>query len=101
MPSIKLPKVTLNDGLQVPVLAFGTGSATFQKSCKDVVKMAYGDGHMRHLDCAEWYRNEGDVGSVLKELDVGRKEVSITTKCKLISKTSRRLPCSHRQLTPV
>lgn len=53
MTTIKLRKVTLNDGLQVPVLAFGTGSATFQKSCKDVVKMAYGEVHMRHLDCAE------------------------------------------------
>jgi diketogulonate reductase-like aldo/keto reductase len=82
MPPIKLPKVKLNDGLQIPVLAFGTGSATYQKSCKDGVRMAYAKAHMRHLDCAEWYRNEGDVGTVLRELAVKREEVFITTKCK-------------------
>jgi diketogulonate reductase-like aldo/keto reductase len=86
MPPVKLPKVILNDGLQIPVLAFGTGSATFQKSCKDVVRMAYGQAHMQNLDCAEWYRNEGDVGAVLRELGVKREEVFITTKCKLTNR---------------
>lgn len=81
MPTIDLPKVTLNDGLEVPVVAFGTGSATFQRSCKDVVGMAYDKAHMRHFECAEWYQNEGDVGAVLKELGVKRQEVFITTKC--------------------
>jgi diketogulonate reductase-like aldo/keto reductase len=86
MPPIGIPKITLNDGLQVPVLAFGTGSATYQKSCKDVTRRAYEKAQMRHFDCAEWYKNEGDVGTVLKALGVRREEVFITTKCRSQSK---------------
>jgi hypothetical protein len=77
-----LSNVKLNDGLQVPVLGYGTGTALYQKEAKDSVKMAYSEAHMHHIDCAEMYANEESVGQALKELGVKRDDVFLTTKCK-------------------
>jgi diketogulonate reductase-like aldo/keto reductase len=76
-----LSTVKLNDGLQVPVLGYGTGTALYQKEAKDSVKMAYSEAKMHHIDCAEMYQNEESVGLALKELKVKREDVFITTKC--------------------
>lgn len=76
-----LVNVKLNDGLQVPVLGFGTGTAFYEKDAKDAVKIAYADAHMHHIDCAEMYANEESVGQALKDLDVKREDVFLTTKC--------------------
>ncbi|KAI5450688.1 hypothetical protein NCC49_002699 [Naganishia albida] len=76
-----LSNVKLNDGTQVPVLGYGTGTALYQKEAKDSVKMAYSEAHMHHIDCAEMYENEESVGLALKELGVKRDDVFITTKC--------------------
>ncbi|GHJ85377.1 hypothetical protein NliqN6_1779 [Naganishia liquefaciens] len=76
-----LSNVKLNDGLQVPVLGYGTGTALYQKEAKDSVKMAYSEAHMHHIDCAEMYANEESVGQAIKELGVKRDDVFLTTKC--------------------
>lgn len=76
-----LSNVKLNDGLQVPVLGYGTGTALYQKEAKDSVKMAYSEAHMHHIDCAEMYANEESVGQALTELGVKRDDVFLTTKC--------------------
>ncbi|KAJ9107816.1 hypothetical protein QFC19_002722 [Naganishia cerealis] len=76
-----LSTVKLNDGVQVPVLGYGTGTALYQKEAKDSVKMAYSEAKMHHIDCAEFYANEESVGLALKELGVKREDVFITTKC--------------------
>jgi aryl-alcohol dehydrogenase-like predicted oxidoreductase len=82
--SIAIPTIKCNNGVEVPVLGFGTaikpdGLCTKEDVSEDV-KLACSEG-FRHIDCAERYGNEESVGAALKELDVSRKELFIVTKC--------------------
>jgi len=71
-----------NGGGEIPALGFGTSLSDNTKT-KDVVKTAVEVG-FRHLDAAERYRNEAQVGAALKELfadgTVRREELFVTTK---------------------
>ena len=73
----------LNDGSgAIPALGFGTSLSDRTKT-RDAVKAAVKVG-FRHLDAAERYRNEAEVGAALKELfddgTVRRDELFVTTK---------------------
>jgi diketogulonate reductase-like aldo/keto reductase len=67
---------------QIPALGFGT-SLSDNKHTRDAVKAAVKVG-FRHLDAAERYRNEAEVGAALKELFAGgtvrREDLFVTTK---------------------
>jgi diketogulonate reductase-like aldo/keto reductase len=74
---------TLNNGSgAIPALGFGTSLSDRTKT-RDAVKAAVKVG-FRHLDAAERYRNEAEVGAALKELfadgTVRRDELFVTTK---------------------
>jgi diketogulonate reductase-like aldo/keto reductase len=74
---------TLNNGSgELPALGFGTSLSDRTKT-QDAVKAAVKVG-FRHLDAAERYRNEAEVGAALKELfddgTVRRDELFVTTK---------------------
>jgi len=74
---------TLNNGSgELPALGFGTSLSDRTKT-RDAVKAAVKVG-FRHLDAAERYRNEAEVGAALKELfddgTVRRDELFVTTK---------------------
>jgi diketogulonate reductase-like aldo/keto reductase len=74
---------TLNNGSgEIPALGFGTSLSDRTKT-RDAVKAAVKVG-FRHLDAAERYRNEAEVGAALKELfddgTVRRDELFVTTK---------------------
>lgn len=76
-------RITLNDGSgQIPALGFGTSLSDNRKT-RSAVKAAVEVG-FRHLDAAERYRNEAEVGAALKELfaagTVRREDVFVTTK---------------------
>ena len=80
-----LKRVTfaLNNGSgAIPALGFGTSLSDRTKT-RDAVKAAVKVG-FRHLDAAERYRNEAEVGAALKELfddgTVRRDELFVTTK---------------------
>src|ERR1700739_3161424 len=80
-----LSRVTfgLNHGSgKLPALGFGTSLSDRTKT-RDAVKAAVKVG-FRHLDAAERYRNEAEVGAALKELfadgTVRRDELFVTTK---------------------
>src|ERR1700734_1718730 len=84
-PSEDLRRVTftLNNGSgELPALGFGTSLSDRTKT-RDAVKAAVKVG-FRHLDAAERYRNEAEVGAALKELfadgTVRREELFVTTK---------------------
>ena len=66
----------------IPALGFGTSLSDRTKT-RDAVKAAVKVG-FRHLDAAERYRNEAEVGAALKELfddgTVRRDELFVTTK---------------------
>jgi diketogulonate reductase-like aldo/keto reductase len=71
-----------NGGGEIPALGFGTSLSDNTKT-RDAVKVAVQAG-FRHLDAAERYRNEAQVGAALKELfadgTVRREELFVTTK---------------------
>jgi diketogulonate reductase-like aldo/keto reductase len=71
-----------NGGGAIPALGFGT-SLSDRNQTRNAVKTAVEVG-FRHLDAAERYRNEADVGAALKELfaagTVRREELFVTTK---------------------
>jgi diketogulonate reductase-like aldo/keto reductase len=72
----------LNNGSQIPALGFGTSLSDNRKT-REAVKAAVEVG-FRHLDAAERYRNEAEVGAALKELfaagTVRREDLFVTTK---------------------
>jgi diketogulonate reductase-like aldo/keto reductase len=73
----------LNNGIsRMPALGFGTSLSDRTKT-RDAVKAAVKVG-FRHLDAAERYRNEAEVGAALRELfadgTVRREDLFVTTK---------------------
>ncbi|WP_156763142.1 aldo/keto reductase [Mycobacterium sp. E787] len=76
-------RFALNNGRgEIPALGFGTSLSDNTKT-RDAVRAAVQVG-FRHLDAAERYRNEAQVGAALKELfadgTVRREELFVTTK---------------------
>jgi diketogulonate reductase-like aldo/keto reductase len=81
--SLSQRRFALNNGSgEIPALGFGT-SLSDRAQTRNAVKAAVKVG-FRHLDAAERYRNEADVGAALKELfadgTVRRDELFVTTK---------------------
>ena len=71
-------KYTLNNGIEIPKLGLGTWLINGEKA-KEVVKNALKLGY-RHIDTAEAYGNEGEVGLGIKESGIPREEIFLTTK---------------------
>ncbi|MEZ0357285.1 aldo/keto reductase [Mycobacterium sp. SA01] len=73
---------TLNSGGTMPALGFGT-LLSDQSQTRSATKSAVRAG-FRHLDCAERYRNEYEVGRAIKDLladgTVKREDLFVTTK---------------------
>ena len=69
----------LNNGIQIPRLGLGVYQIPPGKSTVKAVKYALEIGY-KHLDTAMIYGNELDVGTALKESDVNREDIYITTK---------------------
>ena len=72
-------RVTLSDGNSMPLLGLGVWDAKSGKETYDAVIHALGTGY-RHIDTAEMYGNEKDVGSAVIDSGLARKEIFITTK---------------------
>ena len=73
-----VPNVTLNNGVQIPQLGFGV----FQIKPADTaaaVTEALNVGY-RHIDTAEMYGNEKEVGQAIAESDLDPSEVFVTSK---------------------
>ncbi|OCK77339.1 aldo-keto reductase family 1 member C13 [Lepidopterella palustris CBS 459.81] len=82
-----IPALKLNDGNSIPVLGYGTGTAWYKsgdedkidrnlvESVKLAIKMEY-----THLDGAEVYKTEPELGLAIKESGVSRDKLFVTTK---------------------
>jgi len=70
---------TLNDGHKIPEIAFGTGTALYQRDASKEVVQALNGGFI-HIDTAQMYKNEDSVGKALKEKGLPRSDLYITTK---------------------
>ncbi|SDJ05814.1 2,5-diketo-D-gluconate reductase A [Frankineae bacterium MT45] len=73
-----VPNVTLNNGVEIPQLGFGV----FQVKPADTVEAvsaAFKVGY-RHIDTAEMYGNEKEVGQALQQSGLDRADVFVTSK---------------------
>jgi 2,5-diketo-D-gluconate reductase A len=73
-----VPTVTLNNGVEIPQLGFGV----FQiepENTREAVLAALETGY-RHIDTAEMYGNEKQVGEAVRDSSVPREEVFVTSK---------------------
>ncbi len=71
-------KINLNNGIKVPILGLGTWRLT-GKDAINAVKWALEAGY-RHIDTAALYNNENQVGIAIKESDISREDIFITSK---------------------
>lgn len=69
----------LNNGIQIPRLGLGVYQIPPGEKTVNAVKYALKLGY-RHIDTAKIYGNEFDVGKALKDSDIKREEIFITTK---------------------
>lgn len=65
-------------GEAVPALGFGTWPLR-GAACVDSVAHALAVGY-RHLDTAQWYNNEAEVGQGMKKAGIAREEIFLVTK---------------------
>ena len=71
--------IKLSNGVEVPELGYGVYRIPENGSTKDCVIKALKRGY-RHIDTAQIYRNEKEVGEAIKESGIPRKEIFLTTK---------------------
>src|SRR3954467_12896200 len=73
-----VPSIELNDGTSIPQLGFGVFQIDPSETAQ-AVERALRVGY-RHIDTAEMYRNEREVGEGIRASGVDRSEVYITSK---------------------
>ena len=69
----------LNDGLEIPAIGFGTFMIPADGTTYETVKTAINLG-IRHIDTATAYFNEQEVGKAVKDSEVEREDIWITSK---------------------
>lgn len=71
--------VTLNDGIQMPLMGYGVFQITDAGQCEQCVKDALEVGY-RLIDTAAAYHNEEAVGAAIHSSGISREDLFITTK---------------------
>jgi 2,5-diketo-D-gluconate reductase A len=74
----EIPDITLNNGQQIPQLGFGVFLVRPQDTVA-AVSAALQAGY-RHIDTAQMYGNEQEVGEALRRSGLDRSEVFVTSK---------------------
>jgi len=74
-----IPAVTLNNGVEMPILGFGVFQVPDPAECERSVRDAIDVGY-RLLDTAASYGNEAAVGAAIKGHGIDRSELFVTTK---------------------
>jgi 2,5-diketo-D-gluconate reductase A len=73
-----VPTITLNNGDEIPQLGFGVYQippAETEKATLDALEVGY-----RHIDTAEMYGNEKEVGLAVRASGLAREDVFVTSK---------------------
>ena len=76
--SSPIPTLTLPTGSPIPVLGFGTYKVA-PEDTYDAVRRALDVGY-RHIDTAQMYGNEAEVGAALDASGIARDQIFLTTK---------------------
>ncbi|XP_026333799.1 aldo-keto reductase AKR2E4-like [Hyposmocoma kahamanoa] len=84
MSKVEVPKISLNDGNQIPILGLGTyGSAKDIARMRQAINWAIEAGY-RHIDTASLYGNEVEIGQGIADVInrglVKREDLFVTTK---------------------
>lgn len=74
----KVPTIELNDGVSIPQLGFGVFQIKPDETAA-AVKRALDIGY-RHIDTAEMYGNEKEVGQGIRDAGLDRADVFVTSK---------------------
>ena len=72
-------RVKLNNGIEMPYLGLGVYLADVGSEVQQAMNYALKVGY-RLFDTASFYGNEADVGQVVKESNIPREEIFVTTK---------------------
>lgn len=73
-----MQNIQLNNGISIPVLGFGVFQIAPEETAKavaDAIKAGY-----RHIDTAQAYMNETEVGQGVRESGIAREEIFVTSK---------------------
>ena len=73
-----VPTLTLNNGVVIPQLGYGT-FRVLPEQTQRLVEHALAIGY-RHIDTAQMYRNEAEVGAATQASGIARAELFVTTK---------------------
>ncbi len=73
-----VPNIRLNNGVEIPQLGFGVFQVK-PEECVQAVTEALDVGY-RHIDTAEMYGNEKEVGEAIRRSGIDRSEVFVTSK---------------------
>lgn len=76
---IKIPKVKLNNGIEMPQLGYGVFQIPDANEAEKAVKNALDVGY-RLIDTATAYQNETAVGKAIKESGINREDIFVTSK---------------------
>lgn len=71
--------ISLHNGVEMPVMGYGTFQITDPVLCEQCVSNALGAGY-RLIDTAAAYQNEEAVGSAIRRSGIPRREIFLTTK---------------------
>ena len=77
-PEVSIPTVTLNNGVHMPILGFGTNTLVNEigiNAVADAISLGF-----RLIDTATIYGNEQFVGQGIKKSGIDRKELFVTSK---------------------
>ena len=77
--SSPIPAVTLNNGIEMPILGFGVFQVPDPAECERSVRDAIDVGY-RLLDTATSYGNEAAVGAAIRNHGIDRRELFVTSK---------------------
>lgn len=75
----RVPVIELDNDRQIPQIGLGLWKMKDEQECRQAVAWALELGY-RHFDTAQLYGNEAYLGAVLRESNIPRSEVFVTTK---------------------
>nr|WP_295970150.1 aldo/keto reductase [uncultured Bacillus sp.] len=78
MGNLKIPEVTLNDGMTLPVIGLGTYHIRGNEGVNSILSAV--DLGYRLLDAAYNYENEGTIGEAVRRTSIPREQLRITSK---------------------
>jgi len=73
-----VPTIALNNGVEIPQLGFGVFQIPPEETV-EATRTALEIGY-RHIDTAEMYGNEAEVGEAVRQAGIPREEVFVTSK---------------------